>query len=714
MRLVLALCLALLVVARPLLAQEIGAATLVADEIRFDRDRLIAEGNVEVFADGRVLRARRLTYLREEDRLEVEGPLTLLDGPDSILVADFASLGSNLRGSILEGARLVLDQQLQIGAAEIATGTEGRFVRLNQTVASSCEVCEGNPVPLWQIRAQRVIHDREARQLYFDNARFEVLGIPVAWFPRFRVPDPTVDRTTGLLAPRPFTDEQLGTGVELPSFITLGPTRDLMLIPLVTTENARQLAFRYRQRFNSGDIGLEGAVAEDDIRPGSTRGYLFAAGEFFLPRDYKLEFDVELVTDDTYLRDFNVTGKDRLDSSIALSRVDRENRFLADVTALRTLRGGEDTSFLPGLVTRIEREGVTSLPFIGGQAAWTLEGLTREASASFVPADSGLPADAAQDALRASAGLDWRRSVVTEQGIVATAMAGVQIDAYNVSQDPTFRGDTFARVVPHGGLEFRMPLVRDGADGVRHVIEPVAQLVLAPDDVTDVPEEDSLTPDFDGGNLFSAQRFAGRDTRELGNRLNLGVGYERINPDGWEVGGLVGRVLRDEDLQQFTTGTGLDGQISDWLVEATLNWRSRFELFNRSVFDDDLLFSRSETAVYWRGEDLRLETRFTWLEADELAGRPVDSSELLVRGSLNFARDWTGRGNVRYDFTLDDPTFAAVGVTYRTECVTVNFDVSRRFTTNVTLEPTTRFGFGIELAGFGADERGTRSRRCGV
>ncbi|MEM8822362.1 MAG: LPS assembly protein LptD [Pseudomonadota bacterium] len=715
---VLALCLALLasplVVGRPALAQEVAPATLVADQITFDRERLTAEGSVEIFADGRVLRAQRLVYLREEDRLLVEGPLTLLDGPDTIIVADFASLRSNLRGSILEGARLVLDQQLQIAAAEIATGTEGRFVQLNRTVASSCEVCANSPVPLWQIRAERIIHDREERQLYFENARFEVVGIPVAWLPRFRVPDPTVTRTTGLLLPRPSNDDQLGTGVALPYFITLGPSRDLTLIPFVTTTETLQLGFRYRQAFNNGAIRFEGAVARDDIRPGETRGYLFSEGVFFLPRDYRLDFDVELVTDDTYLLDFNVTEKDRLDSRIALSKVDRNDRFLAEVTAIRTLRAGEDSSFLPTRILTVERQGVRALPILGGQALWTLQAHGRENPASFVPPGSGLPPDAAQDVLRASAGLDWRNSTVLPSGLVATALAGVQVDVFNVSQDPTFRGDTFARVVPHGGFELRMPLVRRGANGVRHVIEPTAQLIFSPNDVTDAPEEDSLTPEFDEGNLFSSQRFAGRDTRELSSRLNIGVSYDRIAPNGWQLGGVVGRVIREEDLQQFTTGTGLDGLTSDWLVASTVRWRDQFEFLNRSTFDDDFVFSRNETILRWNGKSHSLETRFTWLEADVLAARPIDTSEWIVNASVDVTPDWTLRANSRYDFVIDDATRAGVGVTYRTECVTVDFDVERRFTSNVVLEPSTRFGFGLELVGFGADDRGTRSRRCGI
>ena len=123
------LILLLWLLAAPALAQQ-GPASLVADRIEFDEGRLVAAGNVEIFSDGRVLRAARVTYLRAEDRLVVEGPLTLLQGPDQILVADFAALSADLRNSVLQGARLVLDEKLQIAATEVATGAEGRFTQL--------------------------------------------------------------------------------------------------------------------------------------------------------------------------------------------------------------------------------------------------------------------------------------------------------------------------------------------------------------------------------------------------------------------------------------------------------------------------------------------------------------------------------------------------------------------------------------------------------
>ncbi len=180
--------LALWLFALPALAQD--AATLIADRVFLSGDEtLTAEGAVEVFYKGARLTARRIVFDGKTEQLTIEGPITLVDGTGTVMLADSAELSRDLTDGILTGARMVLDDQLQLAAAEMAR-IGGRFTRLSRVVASSCQVCPSNPTPLWEIRARRVIHDQRERQLYFDQAQFRVAGLPVFYVPRLRMPGP--------------------------------------------------------------------------------------------------------------------------------------------------------------------------------------------------------------------------------------------------------------------------------------------------------------------------------------------------------------------------------------------------------------------------------------------------------------------------------------------------------------------------------------------
>jgi len=156
-------------------------ATLIADDIVFDQgaSSITARGGVEIFFQGNRLRAEAITYSRDGDRVSADGPLTLIDASgDTVLVADFADLSADLRDGVLRSASLVLNRQMQIAATRIDR-VDGRYSQAYQAVASSCEVCSDNPVPIWEIRARRVIHDEVERQIYFENAQFRVIGVPV-------------------------------------------------------------------------------------------------------------------------------------------------------------------------------------------------------------------------------------------------------------------------------------------------------------------------------------------------------------------------------------------------------------------------------------------------------------------------------------------------------------------------------------------------------
>ena len=257
------LALAWLALAAPAAAQ---TAALLADQVEVTGDEtLVATGSVEVlFRDSR-LRAESITYDGKTDTLIIGGPIVLEEGDGAVFLADVAELDADLQNGILRSARMVLDDQLQVAATEIQR-VDGRYSQLYQTVASSCQVCADRPTPLWQIRARKVVHDEEERQLYFYNAQFRIGNVPVAYFPRLRMPDPTVDRYTGFLVPRIVDSSLIGTGLKLPYFVTLGDHADVTLTPFVTP-NSRTLESRYRQAFRYGEIELNAAASKDDIEP---------------------------------------------------------------------------------------------------------------------------------------------------------------------------------------------------------------------------------------------------------------------------------------------------------------------------------------------------------------------------------------------------------------------------------------------------------------
>ena len=689
-------------------------AALVANSVRVDASGvLIAEGGVEVFYQGRTLRATRIEYNRSTDRLIITGPIVLVDGSNSILVASQADLAADLTEGVLTSARLVLNRELQLAANQIQR-VGGRYTLMDNTVASSCKICNSTDAPLWEIRARRVIHDQQERQIYFDHAQFRVSGMPVLYFPRLRMPDPTLKRTSGFMMPSVRTTSGLGTGVKLPYFQTLGPYRDLTITPYLSTKSGRTVDLRYRQAFATGEIEVNGALSRDDLVPGKTRHYLTATGTFDLPRDFKLAFNGIVVSDPAYLTDYGLPESDRLDSRIEVSRTRRNEYISGRLIGIRSIRAGEVNSTLPTVIADFTYHRRFSGGVLGGEAGLRFQthGHYRSSSDPTDPDGLAGPLPAfGRDVSRASLRLDWRRNWELPVGILASTLAEVSADAYTVGQDASF-GGTPTRL--HGGMavELRWPWVKAGKGGVGHVIEPVAQFVWSPKGTENLPNEDSILVEFDEGNLFSLNRYPGSDATERGARVNLGLSYTRVDPAGWTLSTALGRVFRMEDLGQFSVASGLDGRNSDWLAAVQLTLPQGMGLTQRVLLDDDLQLTKSETRLNLLGERYSLSGSYVFLTADPEEDRPLDVAELAFDGSYQMTDNWTAKALARYDLETDRANRAGLGLQFRNECVLVDLSLSRRFTSSTSVRPTTDFGLSVDLVGFGAGTKAGPARAC--
>ena len=694
----------------PARAQEV--ASLISDRLEITGDtRLIADGNVEVFFKGRRLKAERIVYDQATARLEITGPIVLTEADgNTVLLASQAELSADLSEGLLTSARLVLNRQLQLAANRI-TRVAGRETRLETVAVSSCKVCKGDPNPLWEIRARRVVHDEVKHQLYFHDAQFRIAGVPVFFIPRLRLPDPTLKRSIGFLVPSLRTTSNLGTGVRLPYFIPLGPSADLTLTPYLTSQNSRTLGFRYRQAFATGQIEVNGAITKDEILPGDSRSYMFVDGAFTLPRDFKLVIKGQIVSDPAYLLDYGIGNFDRLDSRIEASRTRRNEYVSARIISFQTLRDTEDDQTIPSLVADVTYLRRFSPDYLGGEGGLRLQSHfhDRRSNNTVDGADVDSVADG-RDVSRISARIDWRRAFILPFGIEAAILGEATADAYKVTRDMAFSGQT-TRTHSSAGVELRWPLVKVGAAGATQMIEPVVQLIWSPSDADALLNEDSVLVEFDEGNLFSLARFPGSDAVERGRRANLGVTWTRYDPAGWSLGVTLGRVYREADLGQFSVGSGLDGRTSDWLAAVNFDLANGIALTGRAVISDGFDLTKGEARLVYSGDKTAIAGSLILAVADPQESRPDPTQEFSIDARRRLGVNWTGTFNGRYDFASNQGTVAGLGLQFQNECALFGVSLSRRFTSSTSVTPTTDFSLSLDLVGFGSGAGGA-ARAC--
>ncbi|MDQ2091266.1 LPS-assembly protein LptD [Marimonas arenosa] len=688
------------------------AAVLVADQVFLDgKTRLVAQGNVEALHGDVRIKARSISYDRTEDRLVIEGPITITKGEDVVVLANQAEMDRGFENALLTGARMVLSQQLQLAALQL-NRVNGRFNQMYKAAVTACRVCENGRPPLWQIRARKVIHDQDERQLYFENAQLRVMDVPIFYLPRLRLPDPTLDRATGFLIPELRGTSQLGTGIKIPYFIRIGDHRDLTLTPYLSP-NTRTLEFRYRQAFRRGRIQFSGAFTDDTLTTRDYRGYLFGEGLFDLERDFQLSFGIELVSDKSYLLDYGYSDKERLENDISVTRVRRDEFFRGAVRHFHTLRVGEDASTMPSIIGDLSYERRYFPRALGGEVRLSTD-LHSHLRYSRVAVD-GPDADTVvdgRDVTRLNAQATWLGNWTIGPGLRAGIQAGVAFDQFYTGDDLALPHQA-TQVTPMAAVTLRWPWHRQTATGATHVIEPMLMLAWTGGNHPAVANDESTRVEFDEGNLLSLSRFPAADRRERGLLAAYGLNWTRFGAKGLHTGLTLGQIVRERPDNNFSLTSGLRGTTSDLLVAGYVKSADGLSLVGRALFDANLELAKGEARGSWQTPRLALGASYVWLGPDPFEDRPNTVSEWSLDGLYRMSRHWSGSANVRYDVVSSTTAEAGLGLQYRNECVEVELSVSRRFTSSVILTPSTDFGFTIGLKGFSAKTSDrSYTRRC--
>lgn len=713
-RLVCLLALALLGSGLPAHAQDTPAQTttpamLVADEVYVEnQDRLVATGNVEAFHDGISLTAAQITYDRANDKLTIDGPIRIVDEQGTVITADFAEMDEGLQNGLLAGARVVLDQQLQMASVE-ARRVDGRYTQLSRVAVTSCQVCGARQVPLWQIRASRVVHDQEARQLYFDDAQFRVLDVPVFYFPHLRLPDPTLKRARGFLVPTFRSSTLLGFGIKVPYFIPLGDHQDITLTPYLSPKT-RTLELRYRRAFRTGNLTLLGAATSDTLNDGGARGYLFAEGNFVIASDYKLSFSLKSVSDDSYLNDYDVSGADRLESSLSLSRIKRDAYMMASVLNYQTLRDFESNDTQPRFIADylLERR---IFPSLGGELRFSAEahGHLRQSKRDTDGSDDDTDVDG-RDVARFNAEISWRDRWTLMGGLRAGLSTHLWLDHYTTEQDATSDAEV-SRAIPGVAVELRYPLQRTWANGSRSLIEPVMQLGWTGGERLKNPNDESTRVEFDEANLLTLSRFPAADRREHGGTLAAGLRWLHQAPAGWSAALTLGKIWRDTEDTEFSRSSGLVGTESDLLIAGRFANAMGLTLSARGLLDTDDGVSKAEARAGWSTSRMDLGASYLLLVTDPAEDRTKAQSEWTFDGRYQMTRHWASSGEARYDLADQRLDRLGVGLQYRNECVQVDFQATRNYASATNLEPSTDFDLTVALRGFSAGASGKEFRR---
>lgn len=686
---------------------------LIADEIKINQaGELVASGAVTVWYEDRKVTASSITYASQNDKLIIRGPIRIIDNQSTMILGDQAELSEDLKVGIIKSAKIILGYQVQIAAAKVLQ-KDARYSEAFNIAATSCHVCL-NKTPLWQIRARKIVQDKFEKQIYFEHAQLRVLDIPVFYLPFMRLPDPSLKRATGFLAPKLKTSSVLNTGIKIPYFIRLNKHKDFTITPFYSPKT-KTIEYRYRQAYTSGFMLIEGALTRDALIPNKNRGYILSDTSLILQNGYNLGIQLQAVSDPSYLFEYDFAQLDRLNTKLELSRSMRYQNSEVKLSNYHSLRENENNATQPTLVAEGAIESRLNPDMIKGEIGLEANFLKsyRYSDLNNDGPDSDTLVDG-YDTTRLSLLSNWDHGWEIANGIILHFENEFGLSQYYVQQHADI-GPKATRMFGVGAVGLRWPWYRINSNGGIGIVEPQIQLVRSVSSNSAVPNDDSTQVEFDEGNLFRLNRAPGLDLIENGSRLNVGLAGSQFMDSGSNLSWKIGRVLRSEALSTFPSGSGLSNSISDWLLATNFQQKNGIELINRALIASDGVVTKSETSLKVNRNQHQIRATHVELTKDSNILQNQSLSSVTLEWNYNLNSNWRSDSKFQFDSNIGRLSKLELGLRYENECVNVDLSSSRSFSTSSTLIDKTDFTLSVELTGFSSsDRKNAKSHKCGV
>ncbi len=291
-----------------------------AKQLVYNRDTNVvtAEGNVQLYYQGRVLEADKVIYDRKSNRVLAQGNAKMTEADGTVTYSDKFDLTDDFRNGFIDSLSAITKDKTYLTAPR-AERSEGETTAFDKGIYTACAPCQAHPErpPLWQIKAMKIIHKSDEQMLYFEDAVLELYGLPIAYLPYFSTSDPTVTRKTGFLVPHYVYESRLGTGLATPFFWNIAPNYDVTLTPTILSQQGvlGQAEFRHRLDNGSYSIAASGIYQLDPsayaVSPYGTgnrdlRGSVETKGLFFINQNWRYGWDIAAFSDKYYSQDYNI------------------------------------------------------------------------------------------------------------------------------------------------------------------------------------------------------------------------------------------------------------------------------------------------------------------------------------------------------------------------------------------------------------------------
>lgn len=659
---------------------------LEADEVVFDEEagKVTAQGRVEIVNNGHTIYANQVTYTIEQDKLLATGDVVFKETDDTALFVDSLELTGQMKQAVLTNLSLRLPELGTVLVAASGEKINDHTYAIHDATYSPCQTCKtGDRLP-WQIRANTITYDSEEREMVYDDATFDVYGVPVFYLPWFKHPVGEARPKNGWLFPRFGTSTNLGAEVQL-GYYHFNPENnsDYTLRPRFLGDRGLQMIAERRQITATTVSEIKGSFIDDDDTS-SLRSHLTVNAEKTLKVGRRIGINSDITSDDTYLNDFFFENPSYLESTLYAEDASLNHYYSLSATRFQDLNENRDPGDTAQIYPHIQLEKIYEL----NQQD---ERLTLSADALNLHRDSGTRSR------RVVAAAEYSKPYHTAAGDKITVSAQMRADVYHSENTDDNTDGISTRALPHAAIDWERPYT--SASG-NHTITPRVMAIAAPrgGNPEEIPNEDSVAYELEPSNLFTPNRFAGLDRVETGPRLVYGLDnrWKTQSKGNWRV--FFGQSVRAFDDSALPQQGGTATKVSDWVGFVSANPYPWLRFNNRFRLDNATFDPRRMDTSLLVGD---AEKTFARISHTFLDGGP---EELNAEAAYQVTNDVAFTAKSQRDLADDNrQLLGQVGVEYTSCCYKLEFLVRRRGFTSQNIEPSTDYLLNLQLLTLGRE-----------
>ncbi|MBD1166958.1 LPS-assembly protein LptD [Pelagibacterales bacterium SAG-MED09] len=563
--------------------------------------------------------------------------------------------------------------------------------KITKGVFTTCKKRDG--CPPWELSAKKIEHDKKNKIIKYENAFLKIYDKPIAYFPKFSHPDPTVDRKSGFLTPSLKNSSNSKNFLSLPYYLVVSENSDLTFSPRLYDHEEVLLQTEYRKvNSNSNHISDFSFKINDDKKLKSHFFYEYNRGiklDNFI--DSNFDFKIQSTSKDTYIKKNKIKSKlinseNLLENSakLSLSRNDMSVNF---ETIIYEDLDKNDSDRYEFLIPKIDvTKKIKNKTNLNGDFTFKSQALTKNYNTNIF------------ETININDLIFQSNSKVTNKGFYNNYEFIIKNTNTNAENSLNYKNKE--NVYMSGLLQFNssLPLIKEN-NNYKKILNPKLALKISPNHTKDNRNDDFK---INTNNIYNLNRAVKQDMIEGGLSLTYGNEFSVLDKENFlEVFGFkVANNIRIKENSDLPRNSQIGQKTSSILTEIFYQPNDHIKFnYNTSIKNDLTNINYENLTTEFKINNI--VTNFDYLNennSEDNIAYLSNTTKLLIDNSNQISF------STRRNKTIDLTEYYNLAYQYKNDCLTASVEYNKEYYSDRDLKPNESIFLKLSIIPFNKDD----------